>query len=778
MTFLNPTLAAVALGCVMIPIIIHILMRRRRRPVPWGAMKFLLEAYKRQRRRMNLEQLLLLASRCLLVVLLALAVGKPVLGAAGLLAGGGSKTLYLLIDNSVTSGLGADVAGDGAAIEAHKKAALDLIATLDRSRGDRVGVILMGAPVDAAILPASSELSAAVDLVKNLKPVDSRADLPGAFAKLRDELGRKENEADSGVWVAALSDFRTGSADPETTVPSLGLAPGRVTFLASAPAAAPAENISITAVEPLRGMLLAANDGAESATTVRVSLRRSGAATPASTKVTLSASYAGETSRTESLATATWNPGQETAQVFANLASPKGGATKIGVPLVITATIDRDALSADNRFVRPVETRERLEVALIAPGTVGVRGALAQYSSADWLALALSPQADLTLRRRQVGELRVQTIDPAQGIAPSSGVERVSRGAGVLKGMDAVVVPRPDLLDAPAWAALREAVGDGALIVLCPPVGIDAHVWTDAMNASLGLSWQVAREARTLTPPGTIAPLKADAHPMLEVIAAELPTLVKGVTVSKLLDVRAPSGAFEAVLTLMDGSPLIVAGQPGSSENAESAQSAARGTVVLFAAPPDLSWTDLPARPLMVPLMQEIVRQGVGRSLGPRVAPAGASPTLPRGASELVRVGEEGGLSTVAVTAMGLPANPIRDAGLWTVRAAGGNTLGALAFNADPAGGAVEVHTRDEISKWLGPVSSSMDWITSGANAVPAGGSLNRKQDAPPVSVPLLIAAGFIAVVELILARIFSHANRDGFAAASPPTQTVRKEAA
>ena len=56
MTFLNPTIALVGLACVAIPIIIHILMRRRRRPVQWAAMEFLMEAYRRQRRRMNLER--------------------------------------------------------------------------------------------------------------------------------------------------------------------------------------------------------------------------------------------------------------------------------------------------------------------------------------------------------------------------------------------------------------------------------------------------------------------------------------------------------------------------------------------------------------------------------------------------------------------------------------------------------------------------------------------------------------------------------------------------
>lgn len=81
MSFLNPILAAVGLACVALPILIHILMRRRRKPVTWGAMRFLEQAYKRQRKRIRFEQWLLLASRCLLVAALALALGGRCWGA-------------------------------------------------------------------------------------------------------------------------------------------------------------------------------------------------------------------------------------------------------------------------------------------------------------------------------------------------------------------------------------------------------------------------------------------------------------------------------------------------------------------------------------------------------------------------------------------------------------------------------------------------------------------------------------------------------------------------
>ncbi len=102
MTFLNPILATVGLVCVSLPIVIHILMRRRRKPIMWGAMKFLLEAYRQHRKRIKLEQFLLLASRCLIVALVAIALGRPLLGSGGGIAGRGAVTLMPSPPPSVT----------------------------------------------------------------------------------------------------------------------------------------------------------------------------------------------------------------------------------------------------------------------------------------------------------------------------------------------------------------------------------------------------------------------------------------------------------------------------------------------------------------------------------------------------------------------------------------------------------------------------------------------------------------------------------------------------
>ena len=65
MLFSTPLAAAGTIAAAAsVPIIIHLLNRRRYRIVDWAAMRFLLAAQRQNVRRLRLEQWLLLAVRC------------------------------------------------------------------------------------------------------------------------------------------------------------------------------------------------------------------------------------------------------------------------------------------------------------------------------------------------------------------------------------------------------------------------------------------------------------------------------------------------------------------------------------------------------------------------------------------------------------------------------------------------------------------------------------------------------------------------------------------
>src|SRR4051812_46299118 len=77
MTFLAPSLLAIGALLTAIPIIIHILNRRRHKTVEWAAMKYLLAAMRQNRRRLRFESLLLLLARCACLFVLAVAIARP-----------------------------------------------------------------------------------------------------------------------------------------------------------------------------------------------------------------------------------------------------------------------------------------------------------------------------------------------------------------------------------------------------------------------------------------------------------------------------------------------------------------------------------------------------------------------------------------------------------------------------------------------------------------------------------------------------------------------------
>lgn len=94
------------LAGVSIPVIIHLLNRRRAAVIDWGAMQFL-DLGRRARRRFQITEWLLLAGRMALLALVALAVARPFLAprtigadAAGAAAPGLPRDVVLVLDGS------------------------------------------------------------------------------------------------------------------------------------------------------------------------------------------------------------------------------------------------------------------------------------------------------------------------------------------------------------------------------------------------------------------------------------------------------------------------------------------------------------------------------------------------------------------------------------------------------------------------------------------------------------------------------------------------------
>src|SRR3954464_7380578 len=127
---LNPLMAWLGVLAVSVPIVIHLLNKRKFERVVWAAMRFLKVSVEQNQRRIQIEDMLLLVLRCLLLVLLGFALARPVScrsSGAGGGVGQAKVTAVLLLDNSYSMS-----ASDGnkSRFEMAKEAADQAIAAL------------------------------------------------------------------------------------------------------------------------------------------------------------------------------------------------------------------------------------------------------------------------------------------------------------------------------------------------------------------------------------------------------------------------------------------------------------------------------------------------------------------------------------------------------------------------------------------------------------------------------------------------------------------------
>jgi len=160
---------------VSVPIIIHLLNKRKFQKVLWGAMRFLKVSVEQNQRRLQIEDLLLLALRCLLLLLLGLALARPTVQAFG---GGGwfgaaKVTAVVLIDNSYSMS-----ATDGAKsrFELAKDAADQAIASLPS--GSSVSVLFASDNTPSGPIPEPTfDLGLARQLIKESRLSDRATNL-------------------------------------------------------------------------------------------------------------------------------------------------------------------------------------------------------------------------------------------------------------------------------------------------------------------------------------------------------------------------------------------------------------------------------------------------------------------------------------------------------------------------------------------------------------------------------------------------------------------------
>jgi len=198
----NPGLLWAGLGLVAVPVLIHLFFRRRHRVVRWAAMEFLIAALRKQKRRMQVENLILLLVRCAVLALLGLALARPDVQAGSLSPFGTARATVLVIDTSASM----------AARHTGRTA-------LDRAR-ERANQLLLDLPAESRVtvlVTRDDSLGGAPrPLIENASPDEARARLtavqpshgPNGLAEVLRLAGAKLRELAGEPMAVLLTDLQ------------------------------------------------------------------------------------------------------------------------------------------------------------------------------------------------------------------------------------------------------------------------------------------------------------------------------------------------------------------------------------------------------------------------------------------------------------------------------------------------------------------------------------------------------------------------------------------
>ena len=196
-TFLNP-LFLIGLAAAAVPILIHLLSRRRLHTVYFSAMRFLHTSHRKGARRVRIRQLLLIILRALLFALIAMALARPYFGAIPTSAEGEAvlgdrqKSVVVILDNSFSMGYRES---SKSKFELAKEEAGEIIRSL--KGGDEISLILMS---DKSEVMARGSVAAGLAVAQDLdrvslshRPSDVVPSLSSAYDILADSHNPEKN---------------------------------------------------------------------------------------------------------------------------------------------------------------------------------------------------------------------------------------------------------------------------------------------------------------------------------------------------------------------------------------------------------------------------------------------------------------------------------------------------------------------------------------------------------------------------------------------------------
>ena len=620
--FLNPALAAGAALCA-VPLLIHILNRQRHRPLAWGAMRFVLAAHRRTRRRTQLENLLLLFLRMGVVVLLALALARPFTDGIGPLVGltETRRDVVLVIDASASTGYRENTV---TVYERLVDRAREILLELDAERGDRVRLYLgrsyaeplsQSSPDEALALlsvlsePTFETFDFAAMLAEVVRLAEEDAAGTGASAlevRLLSDLqrvsfmGRGLEDTHAAGDTAQVDDTRaraaggSAPAEPERAdalvhldrLAELGV---QVVVEDLGPAAMLPANLGVTDVGALGPVF-----GAGSVVDVGVEISNRGPAPVNGVRVALSVDGVRQPIRIVDI------PARDRARAVFSVTFREAGER------VLVAELEGDRLHFDDRRAHVLLVPPPIEVLLVG----GSPGAAFEEDELAYVRAVLAPPGD-SLSDLWGDQPGGQAGLPG-GTAPPFHTREIRASeldspAARLEQADVILLANVPSISQGATLALEERVAAGAALIIALGDRVDREAYNARLWRADGsglLPAQLGRRSATLDRRESwfrMSSFEQD-HPALAFFADER---------WRPLLTEVPVYEFIRATPLPDTRVLIRYDDEGTSP-ALLERTYDRGVVLLFTSTLDADWTRLPESPrTLIPLLHELLRNAV-----------------------------------------------------------------------------------------------------------------------------------------------------------------------
>ncbi|MBI1374181.1 MAG: hypothetical protein GC159_15800 [Phycisphaera sp.] len=549
MGFLNPFIL-LGLALASVPIIIHLLYRRRFLRVDWAPMKYLKLTMRSNRRRLRLEQLLLLLLRTMIIVMLVMAVARPTVqatGAGSWLAGGNRVSRIVVIDDSLSMGYQAD---GPPAFKRAVEATQTLVATLGSQ--DSVTLLRTSAPADPLVRDVHlDDDKPLLDALGSLKVSHTASDWPRTLKALDPYL-------DSATFpireITIVTDLRKHGWNAEVTELAKAWADDRVAVRIVNVGASETDNVSLDAMDQETPIALV---GAP--VTLRIKVRNHTAATISDAQATLTVDEQTNTLKLPDL------PAGEVTEVTHSITLREPGQHRVRLDL------SKDRLDEDNTRWLTIDVRDKLSIMLVD----GEPSAEPFQSETDFLLLAFS-----------VGRVpwHVTRVIDAEWMA------------NTYEAPDVLVLA--NVADAGTRRKqLEKLVREGTGLMVFPGPLVDPESYNRSMVAG-ETELLPGTLGQTIDEPVTGVVVEALPDSPLTLLADVAPEALARVQTKRVLDVKVPDDQNQTVRVLARWNdpqqrPAILERRVG------------RGKVLMWTVTADKQWSDWPIDPTYVLAVRE-----------------------------------------------------------------------------------------------------------------------------------------------------------------------------